>query len=211
MPQLVETIKFTITCLYKMPIRRPAPLDRLKQKSSVDAPFYQRFDVLYIKDKFRKLDSKVATQLGKMISHRRQLLFYRLSHAGSLETTKVEPKFVMAAPLAAQSSSTAKNDSGPEAVAISEMPRSQAASHQHTVHTETTTLRLNAPQVEARAALYAPSVAESKSSMASSYAGKNLRVEVPPRPKGKDGNELDSFECLYCMVIQYIQTDHAWK
>lgn len=41
-----------------MPIRRPAPLDRLKQKSSVDASFYQHFDVLYVKDKFRKLDSK---------------------------------------------------------------------------------------------------------------------------------------------------------
>jgi hypothetical protein len=58
-----------------MPIRRPAPFDRLKEKSSVDASFCQHFDVLYVKDKLPNLDPKVATRLGKMISRCRQLIF----------------------------------------------------------------------------------------------------------------------------------------
>ncbi|KAF8535327.1 hypothetical protein BDD12DRAFT_797171 [Trichophaea hybrida] len=180
MPQLVKSIKFTITCLYKMPIRQPAPLDRLEEKPSVKASFYQHFNVLYVKDKFPKLDPKVATRLGKMISRRRELHFYRISHAGSLQTAKVEPKSGMAAPLNVEPLPPAKSDSGPEAtrgVAVSEISR----------------------------------IAESKTSMASSYACGNLRVELPPRPKGKDGKELDRFECPYCLVIQCIKTDHSWK
>lgn len=29
-PQLFESIKYTIVCLYKIPVRRPAPIDRIK-------------------------------------------------------------------------------------------------------------------------------------------------------------------------------------
>src|SRR5438034_8148145 len=52
MPRIFDSIKFTITCLYKIPIRKPAPLDRLKHKTSIEASFYQHFDVLYVRDKF---------------------------------------------------------------------------------------------------------------------------------------------------------------
>jgi hypothetical protein len=48
--------------------------------------------VLYIWDKFPRLDPKRASQLGKTISRRRELLFYRLYHGGSLEAAKAEPK-----------------------------------------------------------------------------------------------------------------------
>ncbi|KAH0543124.1 hypothetical protein FGG08_002550 [Glutinoglossum americanum] len=214
MPQLIESVKFTITCLYKMPIRRPASLDRLIQKASVDASFYQAFDVLYVKDKFPQLDTMVATRLGKMISRRRQLLFYRLSHNDGLQTSKVEPKVALSAPLATKPLSLEKSDSGLEAAseaAVSKVAQSQAASSRYTLHTKATTLRLNAPQVDTIATLYAPSIAESELSMPSSYSGENLRVEVPPRPKGKDNKDLDRFECPYCLVAQFVKTDRAWK
>ncbi|KAF8246379.1 hypothetical protein K440DRAFT_366824 [Wilcoxina mikolae CBS 423.85] len=120
----------------------------------------------------------------------------------------------MASPFNAESLLPAKNDSGPEAAreaAVSEISRSQGVSNRYTLPTKATTLRINIPEGEIPATFYAPSVAESKTSMVSSYTGQNLRVEVPPRPKGKDGKELDRFECPYCLVIQCIKSDHAWK
>jgi hypothetical protein len=209
-PQLIESIKFTVTCLYKIPIRRPAPIDRLKQKGSVDASFYHPFDVLYIKDKFPMLDEKVATRLGKMISRRRQLLSYRRSHDESLETKMVEPRIVIAAP-AVPDSTQISNSNGPAIEPQAFIARSHADSSRFTLHTKATTLRLNAPQFETSTSLIAHSVAESKSSMASSYTYESLRVEVPPRPTGENGATLTSFNCPYCLVNQSIKTDHAWK
>ncbi|KAI9772127.1 MAG: hypothetical protein M1840_001416 [Geoglossum simile] len=47
--------------------------------------------------------------------------------------------------------------------------------------------------------------------MASSYARKDPYVEVPPRPKGDDGIELDRFKCPYCLVTKVITSDRKWK
>jgi archaellum biogenesis ATPase FlaH len=59
--------------------------------------------------------------------------------------------------------------------------------------------------------LFAPSVAESKSSMASSYAGKAIRIDVPSRPKNDDGQELEQFECPYCLLTKNVSNDRRWK
>jgi hypothetical protein len=210
MARLLQSIKLTITCLYKMPIRRPAPLDRFKQKPAIDESFYQNFDILYVKDKFPKLDPEVATRLGKIISRRRQLLFYRRPHREGLRIANMEPEIVMLAPPIAEQAAC-------EAIA-GEINQSRAAGSGHTLPTEAmtlrttaTTLRINTPQVGNPQALYPPSVTGSVSSMASSYTGGSLSVEVPPRPKGDSGRELDTFECPYCFVLQTVKTDHAWK
>ncbi|KAI9769209.1 MAG: hypothetical protein M1840_004338 [Geoglossum simile] len=206
MPQLLESLKFTIACLYKLPIRRPAPLDRLKQKSSIDASFYQPFDVLYIQDKLPQLDLKVATRLGKMISRRRQLLFYLISHEKSLETAKVEPKKIQADPATIETSPEKSSGLG----VVREVAVSVVSSQQPPL-TKATTLRINTVPAEALDTLYAPSLAESASSAPSSYAGETLRVEVPPRPKGKEGKDLDFFKCPYCLTTKLIKNDRAWK
>lgn len=214
MPNLLESIDFVVICLYKMPIRRPAPLDRLNQKASVDASYYQPFDVLYIKDKFARLDSNVATRIGKMITSRRQLLFSRLSHDQRLKTTEIGRKAALAVPSDTRPLSLDHKSTGLEAMretSVSEIARSQISSTQDTLKTYATTAKNKTFPFEDTGAIYAPSTAESKSSMVSSYAGGNMRVEVPPRPKGKDGKELDCFECPYCLVTQFIKTKHAWK
>ena len=211
MPRILQSIKFTITCLYKLPIRHPAPLDRLKHKTSVDASFYQHFDVLYVKDKFPQLDPDVATRLGKLITRRRQILYYRESHDKSLDTGCVKPKIARPTPPAAKKLSLDTNTGGSEEVAGSGVARSHAASSKFTLRSKATTLRLeNTPMEEEPDGLYAPSIAESKSSIASSYTGSSLHVEVPPRPKAEDGKELDHFECPYCLVTKMIRSKRAW-
>lgn len=212
MPRIFNSIKFTIICLYKIPIRRPAPLDRLKHKTSIEASFYQHFDVLYVMDKFRELDPDIATRLGKMVSRRRQILYYRESHDQSLDTVNVKPKIALPLPAAPKSLSPEINTSASQVGSCSEVARSQAASSQFTLRSKATTLRLEEAYDEDNLdVLYAPSTAESKSSLASSYAGKDLYVEVPPRPKGDDGKELDRFECPYCLRAMVITSSHKWK
>jgi hypothetical protein len=212
MPRIFDSIKFTIICLYKIPIRHPAPLDRLKHKTSIEASFYQHFDVLYVRDKFPALDPDVAARLGKMISRRRQILYYRESHDQSLDTAKVKPKMGLPLPSVPKSWSPGIGPGASQEGPGSELARSQAASSQFTLQSRASTLRLEEAHAEEDLdALHAPSIAESKSSTASSYAGKDLHVEVPARPKGDDGKELDRFKCPYCLITKVITSDHKWK
>jgi hypothetical protein len=95
MPRILESITFMITYLYKLPIRHAATLDRLTNKVPIDASPYQHFDVLYVMDKFPRLDRDIATHLGKLISRRRQILFYRESHGKNLDTARVQPKIAI--------------------------------------------------------------------------------------------------------------------
>ena len=217
MPRLLESIKLTISCLYRIPIRKPAPLDRLKHKISLESSCYQHFDVFYTRDKFPKLDPDVATRLGKMITRRRQMLYYRGAHGKNLDTSRVQPKLSLP-PGSASKSLTMEASTEPQHVqSRSQVAMSQAASSHFTLCSKATTVRLGeVPLVVAQdninpMALYAPSVAESKSSVASSFARKDLRVEIPPRPKGNGGKELDWFECPYCLITKNVTTDHKWK
>ena len=193
-----------------MPIRRPAPLDRLKDKPEIDKSHYQHFDILYVQDKFPALDLEVATRLGRMISRRRQLLSYRRSHQERLQTGESAPETATPAPpIATQAASGA---------IASERNESRAAGSERgfptkamTRHTTATTLLINTPEVETSQALCPPSDAGSGSSRASSYTEENLHVEVPPRPKGGSGGKLETCECPYCFILKTIKTDSAWK
>jgi hypothetical protein len=220
LPRLVKSIKFTITCLYRLPIRRPAPLDRIKHRTSIDSAVYQHFDVLYVKDKFPTLQLQAATRLGKMITRRRQILHYREAHKKSLDVARVQPKIapVSEAPPTSSiiegGSKVTVEDRGSQATP-SRLALSQAASSQFTLRSKATTVRpgelkflISKDHVDT---LFAPSVAESKSSIASSYAGKAIRIDVPSRPKNDDGQELERFECPYCLLTKNVSNDRRWK
>jgi hypothetical protein len=204
MPRLLASITLIISCLYRIPIRRPAPLDRLKDKVLLESSFYQHFDVLYVKDKFPSLDPDFATRLGKMITRRRQLLYYRYVHDRNLHTDRVEPKSPLPNVL---------NTKLPEMEATTAPRRVQS----YTLHSKATTFQprflpvLSTKKSISPMALYAPSTTESKTSVASSYAGKDLPIEIPPKPTGANGEELKSFECPYCLTTKHITTKHEWK
>jgi hypothetical protein len=217
MPRLLESIKFMISCLYRIPIRKPAPLDRLKHRTSLESSCYQHFDVLYIRDKFPKLDPDIATRLGKMITRRRQMLYYREAHAKSLDTARTRPELSFPAASLSKSLSMDASTEPQNVQSRSQVAMSRAASSHFTLRSKATTVRPGEdPLIIAQdninsTTLYAPSVAESKSSIASSFAGQDLRVEAPPRPKGNSGKELEWFECPFCLITKNITTDHKWK
>ena len=216
--KLLQSIKFTITCLYRMPIRRPAPLERLNdRREESDKSHYLQFDIRYVKDKFPMLDSEVATRLGKMISRRRQLLSYRSSHHKRLQGKSAPETATPALPIADQAlpeaitgsrlASHAAEQALPEAITGSPL-----ASHAGgmTQHTKATTF-CNIGEIPPALCLPSPSVAVSVSSRGSSYAEGNLCVEVPPSPKGDNGGTLVTFECPYCFVVKTIKTNRAWR
>jgi len=213
MPRLLESIKFTIGCLYKIPIRKPAPLDRIKHRTSLDSSSYQHFDVLYVMDKFKGINEQLAARLGKAITQRRQILYYREAHKEGLETTRLKP---LGPPTSALEVKQTAPPGDSRSTVSSQATISQAASSQFTLQSKATTLQprelehviFEEPGPEA---FYTPSVAESKSSFASSYAGKELAVIVPPRPKGDYGIELDWFECPYCLITKHITSERRWK
>lgn len=214
-PRLVESIKLAVTCLYRLPIRKPAPLDRVKNSSSIDWILYQRFDVLYVRDKFPNLQLQAATRLGKMITRRRQLLHYREDHKQKLEVTRAQPKVNFHSKTPLQSSSIKADPHVASEDRTNRLASSQAASSHFSLQSKATTTRPgNIESIvfdENIQTSLAPSVAESKSSVASSYAGRDLRIVVPPRPMDENGQELDQFECPYCLIAKSINNDHRWK
>ena len=173
--QLCNSINFTITCLYKLPVRHPAPLDRLRQQTFSDPSPYQHFDILYIRDKFPKLNADVSSRLGKMVTLRRHLLHLRDIHSRNLELDEPQPESSVIGSL----------------------------------KTKATILETFGPLTGEN--LNAPSVTESTPSNASSYTEKELTIDIPPRPRGENGDELDYFVCPYCRVAKRIKTIHQWE
>ncbi|KAF1985808.1 hypothetical protein K402DRAFT_404930 [Aulographum hederae CBS 113979] len=214
LPRLLASIKFTISCLYRIPIRKPAPFDRFKDDDArLEWSSYQHFDVLYVTDKFPRLDPDVAIRLGKMITRRRQLLHYRQTHNKRLQPARVEIASV------SKLSETGTMIVPPKAEQGSQIMASQMASSHFTSHSKATTfesgLYLSRPTQETinPMDLFTPSIADSEMSVASSFAGKELRIKIPPRPTNDNGAELNHFVCPYCLISKQIPSERSmfWK
>jgi hypothetical protein len=213
MPRLLASISFVVICLHRISIRRPASLDRFKDKTLIDSSSYQQFDMLYVKDKFPLLDPDVATRLGKMITRRRQLLYYRRADTQSLHTAQVEPELRLSLKLPETGATTAPQKVQSEGhVALNRT----AGSH-YTLDLKATTLQsepLLVPSIQGKLdsmTLCAPLTSESETSMISSFTGKDTQINIPPRPTGDNGEALKWFECPYCLITKHIATEHRWK
>ncbi|KAF2136882.1 uncharacterized protein K452DRAFT_322128 [Aplosporella prunicola CBS 121167] len=205
----LESIKLTVTCLYKFPIRRPAPVDRLNDKATDDTSCYQHFDVLYVKDKFPQLHEQVATRLGKLITRRRQLFLYRQSHQINLRTNSVVPSITMKTP-----ERVSTNSGEAQSVRHKDLHESKTQSQPESSNrTKATTFAAPLVPVLLVDELVAPSVAESesKTSKAGSAFTRELHIEIPPRPRNKDGIGIAQFICKYCQTTPYIRSSRDWK
>lgn len=215
--QLLESVKLTVTCLYKLPLRKPAPIDRLSDQSTEELSYYQNFDISYVRDKFpdKRLDAQIIMRLGKMITRRRQLFLYRKRHSEKLRTDVAVPSISPAGSaeerrrIATKTSDEAA-DAGGSDLQLANNTLSQPEGSHITFQTKASTLRVGEIPPKAIHDLFAPSVAESESrtSLAASEATRDIRVEVPPRPSPE---RMTGFKCKYCFLTPYIRSDHAWK
>lgn len=205
-PTIVDPINFIIDCLWKLPIRSPAPIDRMKKKYIVETTGYLPFDIMYVRDKFPNLNETVTTRLAKMISRRRQLVKYRKDHTDALkekEVTVVDtPKL--------ERGHLSKPTEGD--VASESTPSSKGPS-QRTELTKATTMKINAPMVSIAPVigLYTPSVSDFASSTASEQTANTITMRLPNRPRTSEGRLLDKFICPYCSTAQVITSERRWK
>ncbi|XTI95441.1 hypothetical protein V2W45_1446474 [Cenococcum geophilum] len=201
LPVVLNSIRSTILCLYKLPIRRPAPLTRLRNAAEDEATFYEPFDSLYVRDKFPSLHKEVAIRLGKMITKRRQLLLYRKRHRDNMqpvaESLPVEEELKKRIVDKSERSS---------------LPTIKAPSHaretQISYRSKATTLRTQPMPDE----MIIPE-SQPATSVAASEFTRETPIHVPPRPitNRQKGSRMTFFECKYCRLLPTITSDLAWK
>jgi hypothetical protein len=197
----VELVQFVINCLWKLPIRRPAPLDRMKERATAETSDYYPFDLMHVKNKFPAVHERLAARLAKMITRRRQLMRYRKRHTDALQGHYLQTRRRVVA--AIQDEDDRSEGSAP----------SLWASTRYTHITKATTLEvdMHARQLADLSNLYAPSIATSISSTGSNQSDGRMSINVPKRPKGGTGDASNQFICPYCRVAQSIATDRKWK
>ena len=208
MPHTLAEIHFTITCLYKLPLRHPAPLDRFSGKSEIDWSIYQHFDMLYVKDKFPLAKGNLTTNLGKLVTRRRDLLISRSAHDKRLITTDLESELNPnpSHGVTKQSAVGILPERGFETsmeTTVAKAPESQMSGGQQTGLTKATKVRPEYERNVGTMSEYAPS-------MVSSYTSKS-HVKVPDRPRDVDGKEREDFKCPYCFITCHIETPTRWK
>lgn len=215
--QLLEAIKLTIRSLYKLPIRKPAPVDRLKGNLTDEVSCFQPFDCIYVRDKFPRLSREVADRIGSHITRRRQLLLYRQEHQDFLRQKEFQndPRPALASTgfqIETKQHLLKKGDDASSAQ-FYHAPASQLESKPQTLRSKATTFVRDEEQPFQLDFLSAPSVAGSisQTSIAASQATQETPVEVPPRPKDLKGTSKAMFECKYCALTTYIESDRAWK
>ena len=90
LPKTLELIRFIINCLYKMPIRRPAALERITERISTQFAPYQQYDAQFVRDLHPELDPTIAARLGRLVSLRRQILAYQEKHNRNLQPERAQ-------------------------------------------------------------------------------------------------------------------------
>lgn len=200
------SLKFAITCLYKMPVRNVAStsrLDRFKRGMYDDTSLYQHFDILYVRDLFPTSDVQVATRLGRLITRRRQLLRYRKVHNEDLQRESKESRAAQFVP-STQATEPATAPMGGKSYTASSMVKTSVKA--------STFDPKNAPKLQTDFLMSATvSEPNTVSSVATTRTGREL-LPVPLRPKNTEGDILEDFECPYCCLTVHIRLSaHAWK
>lgn len=213
LPYTLAEINFTITCLYKLPLRRPAPLDRFKGQTVADMSIYQHFDILYVKDKFPLANSALVTRLGKLVTRRRQLLASRSAHDKRLLSEDVETEEdASKADAKTGKPEIPHNDDvqDPVKTANKNTPHSHFSSSRPTGTTKASIVHEELGLEDRQKISSLENFSEYVPSMASSYATK-LRVRIPDRPCDINGEELQDFKCPYCFIVSRVETRDSWK
>ncbi|KAF1954595.1 hypothetical protein CC80DRAFT_536757 [Byssothecium circinans] len=214
----LHAITHTINCLYQLPLRRPAPISRIREESEHELRHFEHFDILYVKDKFPLLAEPIAVRLGKLITRRRQLLQYRKGHQEKLQ----QPSSTGTRPQLTSAFATTNKVKRPVEETPSE-PTIRANSQKTKTTTQTKATTANIEHIKHDLGR----IPESRpaTSVAASESTRKLRLYIPPRPLLKTrANELglnvlktertrrsEFFECNYCRLLPTITSDLMWK
>jgi hypothetical protein len=199
-------VQEAIDCLLRLSvaIANPAPHERVRVRGAgplEDVSFRETYDIGYVRDKFPKMDSRLAQVLGRAITRRRQFFKYREAHharlSAGLETVHDG---------IAGAEDTARTEIVPKTVA------SSLPDHLKTL----TNVDLRAGVLNedntSETGLSQTSYATSAGFLAGDVDGQPLKppppLKVPPLPRSADRG---SFECPFCYRMVSASTRAAWK
>jgi hypothetical protein len=222
--KLLEATELAVRCLYVLPLRKPAPMDRLRDRfvDGREASPYAEFDLGYIRDKFPGLEAGAQSRLARMITRRRQLLVYRQRHSERLRVKGKAPELSHAE----ETNHDSTHDTGDTADDIAPAPvnedQQDAQAGALSEYTKGTTIRIGeearAALEQARARVINPNASaaahlddDTRTSVAGSRATREIRLEAPPRPRQSDGRPAAMFECKYCYLPVKISGDREWR
>jgi hypothetical protein len=209
LPTLLRSISFLVVCLYRMPIRQFAATEQIKTKISERASFYQHFDFLFVRDLFPRMDAIAAASLGRSISQRRSILFYKDARNRQLEAvdsgdSDSEP------PAPAPNESITVEETAIRKTLGQELALSEAKSVSFTLPSKATTY-MQKPSQQSWLYPPPPSVAISEKSVVSDYAAQELEIAVPKMPVVSSSTTDDTFVCPYCCSPQRVMSEILWE
>ena len=217
LPQLLSSLKLTIASIYKMPVRRPAPVERLDKFSKgrlLDVALYQHFDCLFVEDLFKGANSQLKLRLGRLISRRRQLLQYRKVHNENLKRVQYVDagEFSEDQHRNVTQESSFQNSNQTQLREESAVPPSYTQSSRNQKSDIATTFKPGASDTIMKGLLEydVRSEPETLSSWASQETS-NEALHIPSRPVDPNGEELEDLECPYCYTLIHVRSQHAWK
>ena len=215
--QLLEAAELAVKCLYILPLRKPAPMDRLQDRfvETREVSPFAEFDLEYIRDKFPGLASGAQKRLSRMITRRRQLLVYRQQHYERLVKDKASDTEDTEEDDTESRDEESDDDDAPDEAKQAEQTRTGPA----TQYTKATTIRINqdAPVnvEEELAKMHIATIArvddDTRTSVAGSRATREIHLEAPPRPKQADGSPATLFQCKYCSIVVQISGEREWR
>jgi len=201
-PQLLDTLKFTITCLYRIPLRRPATVDRASHLPSSHLAYFEPFDKAYVDERCPAASGDLKQRMQKAISRRRRILEYRAHHYKTIKSSiPTSDPFQNLRPI-------------PGVIKTNQAGRadlSESQSNKPSEISKATTLKPTDFPTFTSGAIPEDnvSVAESTPSTNPSLWTGNQKLYVPPRPKASEENS--PFLCPYCFVVCRVKSDNAWK
>ncbi|PVH87161.1 hypothetical protein DL98DRAFT_581881 [Cadophora sp. DSE1049] len=204
-PQLLQTIRFTVTCLYRIPIRRPATLERSKKLATMNIEHFEPFDNAYIDDRCPAASTTLKQRLQRMTSRRRRLLLYRAQH---YEHIKVD--LSQRTPEATRELKTLNPTTDIKQLEMRPAASEKESSKPSQFSKATTFNPVDFPDLSTNLLdLDRVSETESLPSTNPSLWTGNQKLYIPPHPKGVAGGQY--FLCPYCFVLCPVKSDEAWK
>ena len=200
LPKTLSLIRFLVTCLYRMPLRRLVTLEGLTDPLSGQFAADQMSDAQFVQDLFPRLDSAIATRLGRLISLRRQSL---AGQQGNNQSSHLQP-------VERNQSSDLTANVHPEAGAVMGTTSSSAERSLEIAHSSEATIHEDPSNYLSQEFEYNPSIISSNISRASSFTNNDIALPIPPIPGAMEG-AYTGFLCPYCQVIQNITTERSWK
>lgn len=207
---IINSIEHAINSLYKIPIRKAMPIERIEQEELVlwpESKFYEYFDILYVSDLYPTASPALHDRLGKLITRRRQALRFRRRRNERLQQASSASGWEATHPVD-PSLGSKQSHNAPAVVQMFVSPETTT----YNPSIKATTLQPSHRPLQLQNLILDDAISEATSelSAATSHAAQDL-LEFPIRPQLANGEPSSHFECPFCCTLVRINSEDKWR